>query len=130
MEKIVGLLALWVIGQIIAALFGPIGGPWVSGIVSVCLLAAMGSLILSLPFLLGGNGFDHLFAGISLAFPGWVLTLLVLHWQTVRYASGTMLGMMLHNFVIIGMGMAMVALLGVPLMLSVPAMFKKRAVKI
>jgi hypothetical protein len=71
MSKIIGLGFFWLIAAIIASFLSPMAAAVVGLIIAIIVLAGLGSIVLS--GILGGDGFDHLFAGFMLALPGWCL---------------------------------------------------------
>lgn len=110
LQKLVGLSIFWLAANFVASFLPPTAAGVAGVIVAIVLFAGLGSIILSV--VLGGDGFDHLFAGFMLALPGWALTYFAFGWQLHNpglEGEGGPLAM-IKNLCILAVGMAIVAI--------------------
>jgi len=128
MKTLVGLAFAWLAVDVLASFVSP-GAAGVIGLIFlVILLTNLGSVVLSAIF---RDDSSHLLAGFMLAFPGWLLTEFVFHWHLLTPAScvasmtnpaqcglGTILGYMVANLFIVGVGMVIVAVPALPLLVK------------
>jgi hypothetical protein len=123
MTKLIGLGFFWFVAEIIAESVSPGAAAWIGILAGVVVLSGIGSLVLSA--VLGGDEFDHLGAGFMLALPGLLLTHYLFGWKLMNPAEmcapnqgcglGLVLPAMLANLLIVGVGMAIVAIPAFPL---------------
>ncbi len=127
MQKLYGIGIFWLIANAIASQLSPAAARVVSSIVAVVVFAGLGSIALSA--VRGGDGFDHLVEGFSLAISGWALTTKVFNWSLVNpdrfcdairpCGAGAIAEAMVLNLAIVGAGMAIVSVPGVPLISAI-----------
>jgi hypothetical protein len=130
MGKVLGLGGFWIVAVIIASFMPPGAGHVIGTLAVYIVIAGLGSIILS--WFLGGDGFDHLLAGACMAIPGWALVHFAFGFSLLSpelacarssncNAVGDFILIMIANLIMVGIGMAIVALPTIPLMMK----FKK-----
>jgi hypothetical protein len=127
MNRMIGLGFAWLALDVLASFISPGTAGVVGFVFLMILLANLGSVVVSALF---RDESSHLLAGFMLAFPGWLLTEFVFHWHLLNPAScaanmnspaqcgfGTIIGYMIGNLCIVGVGMAVIAAPTLPLLL-------------
>jgi hypothetical protein len=79
LHKLHKLGILWFIAMIVASFLRPHAALWVAVACDIATLAGLGSIVLSV--FLGGEGFDHLLAGLMLALAGWLVMYFFVGWD-------------------------------------------------